>query len=471
MGKYKHLLKNMSILTLGSLGTRILSFFLVPLYTNALSAAEYGIYDIIHSTILLLLPILTLNLSEGLLRFSIDNCYDREKLLFITIKYFLIGLSILLVFLIINKSVRCVGFISDYTIEFLLLYISNALVNIVTSYARGMDRIKEVAVAGILGTVVNFSLNIVFLLFMKLGLLGFFYAGIIGAFFQIVYMLISTKMVIKFGVGVHDSVVEKAMMQYSIPLILNSIAWWVNAVSDRYIVTYYRGVEENGVYSVAYKIPSILTMIGTIFNQAWIISAVKEFDEADSDGFFTNVYEIYGGIMVFACSLLMVFNKLIAWIFFKKSFFSAWVYAPFLLFSVLFGSLSGYLGGIINARQKTRITAITVIAGAGINLALNMVLVNYIGALGAAIATCVSYFVVWGFRLIAARRFIKLKVSIFRDLVVYLILLVQAMAYVFIKNTFCLWVAEIIAFIFIVVIHILMWEKYKHKIRSRSIDG
>lgn len=75
MGRYKYLLKNIGLLTISNFATKFLSFFLVPLYTNILTTTEYGTYDIFNTTIGVLLPILTLNIQEAVMRFSIDNKY------------------------------------------------------------------------------------------------------------------------------------------------------------------------------------------------------------------------------------------------------------------------------------------------------------------------------------------------------------------------------------------------------------
>ena len=73
VNRYRYLLKNIGLLTLSSFATKLLSFFLVPLYTNILSTTEYGTYDLFNTTIGVLLPILTLNIQEAVMRFSIDS--------------------------------------------------------------------------------------------------------------------------------------------------------------------------------------------------------------------------------------------------------------------------------------------------------------------------------------------------------------------------------------------------------------
>ena len=81
MGRYKYLLKNIGLLTLSSFTTKLLSFFLVPLYTNVLSTTEYGTYDMFNTTIGVLLPILTLNIQESVMRFSLDDKLDENSIL------------------------------------------------------------------------------------------------------------------------------------------------------------------------------------------------------------------------------------------------------------------------------------------------------------------------------------------------------------------------------------------------------
>ena len=81
MNRYNYLFKNIGILTLSSFATKLLSFFLVPLYTNILTTTEYGTYDLLNSTIGILLPILTLDIQEAVLRFALDKKKSRRPLL------------------------------------------------------------------------------------------------------------------------------------------------------------------------------------------------------------------------------------------------------------------------------------------------------------------------------------------------------------------------------------------------------
>ena len=268
-------------------------------------------------------------------------------------------------------------------------------------------------------------LNILFLVTFKLKLNGYFYAYILANIISGSYLILATKAYKYFG-RTNEYKTKKDMYAFSKPLILNNLAWWVNNVSDRYIVTWLCGIAANGIYSVAYKIPSVLNTFQTIFSQAWTISAIKEYENNESE-FYGRIYRIYNCGMTLVCSLLIVFNKPIAKILFANEFYSAWKYAPFLTESILFGSLSGLLGGIFSAAKNSKVFAKTTLIGASVNTILNYLLVKAWGPIGAAIATLISYVIVWGARLIEANKIVPLNVNLIRDIISYILITAQAL--------------------------------------------
>ena len=201
----------------------------------------------------------------------------------------------------------------------------------------------------------------------------------------------------------------------------------VISASDRYVVTWLCGLTVNGIYSVGYKIPSIINVFQTIFNQAWFLSAVKEFDPQDKDGFFIKTYNIYGAAILFVCFGLNVFTRFIALILYKGDFYNAWIYVPLLNISILFGALSGVIGGVFSAVKDSKIFSVSTLIGAAVNVILDIALVYKFGAIGAAIATMVSYVVVWIIRLVCAKKYIVLRLDLKRDIIAYSTLLGQVL--------------------------------------------
>ena len=96
-----------------------------------------------------------------------------------------------------------------------------------------------------------------------------------------------------------DTALKKEMVKYSKNFVLNSISWWINNASDKYILLLFYDLNITGIYSVAYKIPTIIEFVQAIYSQAWQISAIKEYDKENSAEFFSNMYKIYNIIILF----------------------------------------------------------------------------------------------------------------------------------------------------------------------------
>ena len=289
-GKYKYLAKNIGLLTLSNFATKLLSFFLVPLYTSILTTADYGTYDLFNTTVGVLLPILTLNVQEGVIRFAMDKDYDREAIVTVGMRHLLIGSVIIAAALGINGLFSFSPILKTYAIFFFLMFFSQAISGIVTCYIRGVDRIGDLSISSVVASAVTIGCNILFLIGFRWGLIGYFLANILGPLVQCIWLAARAHMFRDTHLTRKYRKESKELLDYSRPLIANSIAWWINNASDRYVVTFFCGVAANGVYSVASKIPSILNVFQTIFNQAWSLSAVKDYDPEDKSGFFANTY-------------------------------------------------------------------------------------------------------------------------------------------------------------------------------------
>lgn len=450
MGNYKYLAKNIGVLALSNFATKLLSFFLVPLYTSILTTEEYGTYDLFATTVYLLVPILTLNIQDATIRFSLDKNYEKKDIISISLDIFGKGLVILLVFSAVNHVANLFPIFNDYLLVFVLMYIFQALVGIMTAFARGCEKITEISIASVLGSVVFIGLNILFLVIFKLGLMGYFLSSILGNLSQVLYLtrVTQTWRYLRFR-GINKDT-EGSMLKYSCPLIANTVAWWITNASDRYVVMWLCGTAANGIYSVAYKIPSILNILQSIFTQAWTLSAVKEFDPEDKDGFFSNMYNGFNCLMVLACSFLILSAKFFARILYAKDFYKAWEYVPFLLISIVFGATAGYIGGIFSALKEAKMLAQSTTIGAVVNIILNIVLVSMVGAIGAAVSTAISYIVVWGIRLCYMRRYLQAKLYLKRDIASYILLVIQAVLLLLIPSGCIMYMIQIVLFIMLI---------------------
>ena len=201
------------------------------------------------------------------------------------------------------------------------------------------------------------------------------------------------------------------MLRYSIPLIPATIFWWITSVSDRYMVTWFLGTEANGLYAVACKIPTILSLLSTIFMEAWQFSAISEAtgDREVHIRFYSQVWGFFLSAMVLVGSVMIVLCRLEIRVLAARSYYAAWQYVPVLAMAMVFSAFSSFMNSVYVVMEKSHLSLWTAVWGAGANILMNLWMIPRIGIQGAAIATLVSYLMCFGIRAVSARRLIPFR--------------------------------------------------------------
>lgn len=455
-GRFKNLFGNMALFTIGNFVSKILVMLLVPFYTNVLTTAEYGLADGMQATLLLLVPLVTINIGEAALRYGIERQTQRKNILKILIKYvgiadvLVMGVCVILYFAFAKAGINPV-----YFLLFAGLFICNSIYESMILFCQGCEKVKIMITGSIACTFLVIASNLYFLLVLKIGLYGYLFSQMIsfmGASLIMLSLIWGTVERESDSVAKQEvKSLETDMTGYGKGMLLYSTSSWVNNALDRYFVISMCGTAVNGLYAVAYKIPAILIVFQRIFAQAWQISANKNYDEADSAEYFAKVYKGYQTIMAVGCSGLIMLTHFVATILFAKDFFEAWVLVPPLLMSVIFGALTGFCGSICLAFKDGRAMGNATGVGALVNIILNFVGIRLIGATGAALATLISYFVMYMFAYSAVKKHVKLNINRFWDFLIYLLILVQCLVIIF--KISCYMVVEIICFMLILLLY------------------
>lgn len=422
--KYIFFIKNMSILTISNFVSKILVFLMLPLYTNVLTTQEYGTIDIISTTINLSIPIFTLSISEAILRYTMEKNVKKEEVLKESLKVIVKGFLILLVFSPITIFFKLPLI---YVVIFLIYYLTTAIANVLSYYTKGTNNLKLLGISNIIRALLLVSLNCLMLLVLKLNIIGYYISLIVS---DIIFILILLIPVLKNKQKriKQNNQLAKEMKSYSKPFIINSISWWINNASDKYLVLFFCGINLTGIYSIAYKIPSMLEVVQNIFAQAWQISAIKEYKSKEAEAFFSTMYKYYNFILIMTVLIILLFLKSISKILFAKEFYAAWKFVPFLLLAILFGALSGFLGSLYAANKDSKMYAKSTLIGAISNIILNLILIPIFNAYGAAIATFISYLVVWIIRVKNIKKYLEMKIEHKKNTIIYLLLIIMCFA-------------------------------------------
>lgn len=407
--RYKKLGENTMWMLVGNFATKLLSFFMVPLYTAYLTTSDYGTADLMTTTVSLLSPVLTLAASEGVLRFALNKNYDDRQVLSLSLIVSSIGLFIL--FCLSPLLIKHVAFKDFYSL-FLLYYTFYNLLWIIQQYVKGVNDVKGYAISGFLSTLGSVVSNIVFLTVFKIGIKGYLYAQIIACVLPIIYLLFKDKIYLRITNPKQISKeLTKNYLLYCLPLIPNQLSWWINNSSDKYILNYYWGLAFTGIYSVAYKIPTILNVVGGIFASSWQISSVDNFGSKESKQFYSLIYQKYFSIFACVSALIILFIKILAHVLFAKDFYNAWPYAAILVLASLMQAMGQFYESIYICALKPTSLLLTTIFAAILNTFFNFLLIPKYGAYGAAIATCIGYGAMFLIRIVDSKRIFEFKVK------------------------------------------------------------
>ncbi|WP_019679572.1 oligosaccharide flippase family protein [Ruminococcus flavefaciens] len=432
MSRYNKLGKNMIWMTVGNFASKLLSFFLIPLYTSVLTTEEYGISDLIATTVTLLAPVLTLQINEAVMRFSLDNNVDKKQTLSCGIFTIIGGFFVLL---LLTPLLFLIQSVKQFYLLFLLYYLGTTINTLFAQYAKGIELVHHYAISGIIHTASVISCNILFLIVFKLGIKGYILSLVIGSVISLLYLFVSGKYYKNLLKAKSINILTyKSMLKYSIPMIPNSLSWWISNSSDKYMLNYITDTSSVGVYSISYKIPSLLSTVNTIFMSAWQISAVEDFGSRQSADFFSDMYKKLTALDALVVSMLVVFSKFLAKFLYINEFFDAWKYAAILCFAFYFSSLSSFLGSIYTSSKRTNALFYTSLIGAISNIVLNLILIHRYYAYGAAIATLISYMIVWLFRFFHVNKVFEFEKKMISNIISGSAILLQII-FVYIENT------------------------------------
>lgn len=404
----RYLAKNTAIFAIGNVASRLISFFLVPLYTNILTTAEYGVVDLVNTLCTVLAPILILNINEAVMRFALDKGANYKKIMSTGLTVF-VG-AILFGILVIPAS-SLFSEVAPYSTYIYFYTVTLAGSQLFLCYLRGKENIAFYSVGSVLQTMTIALLNILFLAVLHKGIKECFLAYIISNIITILFAFIAGNVREVIKDYKFDIKLTKAMAAYSVVLIPNTFMWWIMNSSDRVMVTSIIGVAANGIYAVSYKLPSLVSTMTGIFNQAWSYSAIRE-DGAEDENEYNNMVfnRLIFIVMLLSIALLTIVKPFLS-LYVGMDYYSAWEYTPFLIIGSAYLTLATFMATSYTVHKDSFGYLFSATFGAVLNIVLNFLLIPIIHVYGAAFATCISYIAVFVFRLIHTKKYIKYNIK------------------------------------------------------------
>ena len=406
--KYTTLASNTFLISIGTFGSKLLTFFMVRFYTEVLTPSDYGTADLIMQGANLLFPVISMGIVEGVFRFALGNPKKRKNIFSAGVWVITGGSAVLAAVTVLTWSAD----LFDDVLWLMAIYtIASCYHSLCAQFIRAQGKMALYAGQGILNTVLVIGLNILFLLVFKWGITGYVLSTAVADILCSGFLVFKEKLwqylTVKPGKGLLAH-----MLRYSVPLIPTTIFWWITSVSDRYMITAFLGSDANGIYAVAAKIPTLLTLMATIFLEAWQFSAIAESagERKEHIRFYSKIWKIFMSAMFLAGGVVIALSQWEIRVLSADEYYSAWQYIPLLSAAMIFSSFVTFAGSIYVVEKKSLLSFGTSMAGAAVNILLNLILIpTELGIQGAVIATFSSYFLVFLIRSKNARKLLPFR--------------------------------------------------------------
>lgn len=430
MGRNKELAKNAMYLTIGKISTQFISFLLLPLYTSVLTTAEYGTVDLINTYQQLLVSIVFFQIEQGVFRFIVETRAnkDTEKQSGIISSAFAISL--------LSAGIFTVGFVALHGLvdsKYVIFLFTNVLAvsysGFVLQIARGLGDNISYVLGSFVSAVSTIIFNVIFVGILRVGPGGMLTSIFLGNIICIIALSVRCKLYQFIKVKNVSIGLAKELLMYCLPLVPNSIAWWVISASDRTVVLYFLGASFNGLLAVSHKFSTVFSSIFQIFNLSWTESASLHINDTDRSFFFSDVINkamIFFGCLcvgIIAC-MPFVFNILV-----NQNYSDAYYQIPLFMIGALLNAVQGLYSVIYIGLKLTKKVAVSTIAAAIINVVTGVLLINRIGLFAAPVSTIISYFVIIVYRYADLKKYVPIRLDYLRLLVLILMMLFTLVGY------------------------------------------
>ena len=278
--------------------------------------------------------------------------------------------------------------------------------------ARGVKKNKEYAIAGVLTTIIQATLNIILIVSFKMQAESLLISASAASFVFTIYLVYKSNMWKYIDFKLMDRFELISQLKYGIPLIPNQICWWANSAFCKYVLVYFWGSSDNGVFAFASKFPNLIMTVNSIFLLAFVENLIIEYKSPERSEFFSKWFRLFSISQILLVAMLLPITKIYNILTISSTYSTASLYIPILYVSSLFSSLSAMLGSIYTASMKTVYAFSTTLVSASTNAIFGLLLIPQLGILGVCIANVISSVVFLLVRTVTIRKIMIIKYSL-----------------------------------------------------------
>ena len=390
MNNIKSFAKSSAIFFIGNVLSKLTIFLLLPLCTRTIPPDDYGYYDLSITYIAIAIYILFFEIWTTILRFMYDSDDEKQKNKAVLSGFAIFGASSAVyltvgVFFGIFSSFDAIGLIFLYGI-------THNIQQVYTYIARGYQRNVLFAATGVVNAVVMVGLDLVLILGFGMGYKALYISYAAGNLAQVLIIGLRLKVLKNAFSAGFDAKLTKTMLVYSLPLAVNSVAYWLLTSYNRTVINDVLSLTENGYFAVGSKFGAMINLVTTCFTFAWQgFSFRRSVDDPTNGSFFSKASEKYLVFLLSGVTLLLPCCRVGFSVLVGKDYEASMYVIPLFLIVSAVSAYSTFIGNIFCALKDTKSIFISMLAACAVNLLLCHTLIRNFGLNGANISMLISF--------------------------------------------------------------------------------
>jgi O-antigen/teichoic acid export membrane protein len=408
------------------MSTKLIGLILLPLYTDYLTTADYGILSIFEITSQFLTAILGFRMSGAMMRWLAvekDKVQKKNILLNTYLSVFVIVVVFLGLTYPFGKDFSFLFFGHGRFESYFTILVFWIAFDVINHVNLDLIRIQEKSVFFIILTIVKFVtillLSIYFVAGLEWGVKGVILAQAIG---NLLIMLAALPFALwRMWGGRFSFPLFREMAAYGFPLIFSTISMMLLTLSDRYVLKYLAGDSAVGIYSLGYKIAGVINLfVIQSFQLGFLPIAYKMFDQPGAKRFYSKVLTYLVFILFMTAFVVSFFSKEVIMLFAsREGYWIAYSVVPFLSLGFIFRGVNFMFSLGLHYVKKTRYNAYIVSTAALLNIGMNFLLIPYLGIYGAAITTVLSNYAMVQLFYIFSQKFYPIRFEFNRIFILF----------------------------------------------------
>jgi O-antigen/teichoic acid export membrane protein len=415
---------------LGNLFVRSLSFIILPLYSNLISTTDFGNYSLLISVYAIVQVLFQFGMFGALNKFYIEEKSENKKMLIFSCilnSIIIIAVFSTLVLWLLSSEISILIF-NSYDFRGLLILTFAALFFetlsfYIISLLKTMGLAKRVVAYSAAGAILNLLLNILFVFFLRLSVYGIILAQLFSAIVLLMILLPVIKHMYLFRI---DKNILKVVIKFSLPLLLANLFMAGSNVADRFILNIYSGKEQVGLYSFAYRIALIMSILIASYTMAWNPYSLRLYYSSEYQSTFG---KILNKLVAVSCLLLLTVSLLAGYLFdlhflgltfFNPDYRAGIVIIPIVMIGYIFNGISSYFSVYPSVSNKSYHFTISELIAFLVNVISNIILIPLLGIIGAALSTALGFIFGAAYLFMISYRVIKIEYHIKELLIIIL---------------------------------------------------